>query len=259
MKKEYIIIAIPGIGSHENGFSKGFEKALRKQAIKSGLEFNFQIEEILPFHETGIDKLQKDLYKRTDDAHRISNKLNLRTFVLSAFGDAVTFESGSHKSESTYHCVHNYLRKRINQIQNKVNTKPNTELIIVTASLGVHILSTYLWDAQNDKGIFSNAPSTQKEKLFNVNHLFSLGCNIPLFISGIPEKDIKPIQPLNAKFTWSNYYDKDDILGWPLSSINSAYAKLVNDYQINTGIFVGSHLRYWEDKHVIKAIVKMLK
>lgn len=258
MQKKYIIIAIPGIGSHESGFSQGFEKSLRKQADKTGLENNFQIEEILPFHETGIDKLQKDLYKRTDEAHRITNKLYLRSFVLSAFGDAVTFESGSHKNESTYRCVHKYLRNRIIQIQEVVSNNPNSELVIVAASLGVHILSTYLWDAQNNKGIFHNNPANEAEKFQNVIHLISLGCNIPLFISGIPEDKIKPITSLNPEFTWSNFYDKDDILDWPLSSINSAYANLVNDYQINAGIFVGSHLRYWEDKDVVKSILNII-
>jgi len=37
----------------------------------------------------------------------------------------------------------------------------------------------------------------------------------------------------NNAYTKDNYYDKDDVLGWPLKQMSTSYESLVNDYHIN--------------------------
>lgn len=63
---------------------------------------------------------------------------------------------------------------------------------------------------------------------------------------------------------WLNFYDKDDILAFPLKGINEAYYQAVTeDVQVNVGgIFTSwnplSHLKYDTEKEVIKPIVNGL-
>jgi hypothetical protein len=47
---------------------------------------------------------------------------------------------------------------------------------------------------------------------------------------------------------WLNFYDPDDILGYPLKGINARYAKVVtDDIAIDTGTILGAHTDYWTD------------
>lgn len=124
--------------------------------------------------------------------------------------------------------------------------------------LGVHLLSTYIWDADNNLGIFKNEHANTSNNLRNLSYLASIGCNIPLFVSGLPESKIIAIDKRNNEFSWDNYYDRDDVLGWPLKQLSKLYNNLVNDYEINTGQYVGSHVKYWDDNNFTKPLSEKL-
>ena len=51
-------------------------------------------------------------------------------------------------------------------------------------------------------------------------YFFSAGCNIPLFVSS--PNQIQTIMPPNDRFRWMNYFDKDDLLVWPLGPLNTS-------------------------------------
>lgn len=63
-------------------------------------------------------------------------------------------------------------------------------------------------------------------------------------------------------FTWKNFYDPDDPLGWPLKNLSQSYKEAVrNDYSVNVGGLLRSwnpmsHLAYWGDGDVIGPISK---
>lgn len=258
MSKKLVILTIPGIGSHQPGYSEELIRKIDKFSIGTALESNYTLIETIPFSVTEIDKNQQALYRRMISDNELGGLLSLRKFVLEAFGDAVTFEQGSCDSDSNYHKIHHYLRNQIEDANQLINTYSDAKLVIIAASMGVHILSTYIWDADHSKGIFSKNGANELQNLKNLSCLFSIGCNIPLFISGKKEHEVVPFEPRNEMFKWDNFYDKDDVLGWPLSPINSHYDKLVNDYQINTGQYIGSHLRYWKNKDFTELLVKRL-
>ena len=89
--------------------------------------------------------------------------------------------------------------------------------------------------------------------------MITFGCNIPLFTFAY--EDVKPIKfpaeqledPARSKSQWLNFYDPDDLLGYPLKPINDAYDAVVkSDLPINAGsIFTSwnplSHGGYWTD------------
>lgn len=250
------ILTIPGIGTKQSGYSKGFEKDIRKFSKGTPLENSFVIIELRPFNVTGIDVHQTNLFNRLDASNKLGGILSLRKFVVEAFGDAVTFERDPNTEDSPYKKVHRYVRNMVEEVHNLMIQDKNAKLVIVAASMGAQVLSTYIWDADNGKGIFKDNPATPKNNLRSLNYLATIGCNIPLFISGLPENKIFAFDKRNENFIWQNYYDKDDVLGWPLKQLSPSYFNLVEDFEINTGQYVGSHVRYWEDNDFTKPFVK---
>lgn len=258
MSYKVIILAIPGIGTHQAGFAKDFRNDIKRFAKGSILENNYNIIEAIPFAQTGVDLNQEAIFSRLNTDNKLGGILSLRKFVIEAFGDGVTFERNASSSNSVYRKVHNNIKEKIKEVNNLKDLNPDAKIVIVAASMGVHLLSTYIWDADNSKGIFENQIATEKENLKNLDYLFSIGCNIPLFVSGMAESEIKPFAKRNNNFKWDNYYDRDDVLGWPLADINNEYNELVNDIEINTGQYIGSHVRYWKDNDFTKPFVKSL-
>ena len=258
MNYKVIILAIPGIGTHEQGFSVHLKHDIQKFSRGTSLEDNYKIVEALPFQNTGVDSNQSKLLKKLGQNNKLGGVFSMRKLVIEAFGDGVTFESGADRPNSVYQRVHEYLRERIREINELKVQNEGAKIVIVAASMGVHLLSTYIWDADNSIGTFKTNHAGENENLTNLDYLFSIGCNIPLFISGKNIDEIKPINKRNPSFKWDNYYDRDDVLGWPLSDINDDYGALVEDYEINTGAYIGSHIRYWKDNDFTKPFVKTL-
>lgn len=249
MSKKIVILTIPGIGTKDVGYSTDFEKDIRR-FTSNNVNANLRVLETRPFSVTEVDENQNNLFRRLDAANKLGGILSPRKFVLEAFGDGVTFERDSSNPESTYYKIHNYLKRKIEDANALLNE--GDIFVILGASMGIHILSTYIWDADNGKGVFQNTPATTNQNLKNLDYLATIGCNIPLFVSGLRETQIVAIDKRNNHFTWDNYYDRDDVLGWPLQQMSSSYNELVNDYEINTGMYVGSHTKYWDDNDFTK-------
>jgi hypothetical protein len=252
MNKKLIILTIPGIGTKETGYSSGLEDSILKYTKGTPLENNFRLLESKPFGVTEVDENQRALFERLDAANKLGGMLSLRRFVMEAFGDGVTFERGAMYQNSPYRKIHHYLKEKFEEVNELANEFDRCKIIIVAASLGVHLLSTYIWDADMSKGIFEGQPANPKNNLKNLAYLASIGCNIPLFVSGMPEQKIVAFERRNPQFTWDNYYDQDDVLGWPLKQLSNSYNNLVTDYEINSGAYIGAHVKYWEEKKFTK-------
>lgn len=261
MAKKIVILTIPGIGTKGPKYSEKFEEDVLRFSKNTIPKQNIVFIPTRPFNEVDVDKFQDLLFDRIKENHNIGGILSLRKLALEALGDAVAFEHKANHPTSTYRKIHEYLKIKIIE----ANSYENAEIICVAASLGVHILSTYIWDVDNNRGIFEGNKDSDQIKstydLSNLKYLASIGCNIPLFVSGMPENEIKPFDKnkRDNNFNWENYYDSDDILGWPLQSLCSDYKDLVKDIEINTGQYVGSHMRYWKDNDFTKPFTETLK
>ncbi|MFA9391630.1 MAG: hypothetical protein ACERKD_17605 [Prolixibacteraceae bacterium] len=258
MSKHLFIIAIPGTGVKKAGFSKGLQKELIKQLKYTKLKNNYSVIECRPFNETGIDQNQKELFERMNASNRLGGILSFRKTVLHVVGDAVLFERNPSKANSAYQTIHRCLRDRFEEVNQLMQKYQESILVIVAGSIGVHVLSCYIWDADHSLGIFSKTPSTDQNNLRNLAHLSTFGCNIPIYVSALKVYSIKAFDRRNANFSWDNYYDKDDVLGWPLQALSPIYNNLVRDHEINTGVYIGSHIRYWDDKGFVKQLAEKL-
>jgi hypothetical protein len=154
-------------------------------------------------------------------------------------------------------------------------------VLLIAQSLGCQVMSNYLWDAQKQtsrRGVW-RAPRTRRGtplddflRLKTLRYFYTTGCNIPIFLAGFPEKDIRAVKVNSGgyAFRWKNYYDPDDVLGWPLRPLSPSYDQAVyEDVPISAGgSLLGhlayswntlSHLRYWQDDEVLKPLAADLE
>ena len=211
----------------------------------------------------------------------------LRKFVLYGLGDAAGLENRKEDPGSVYE-----------QAQGEIATtllaahavQPGMPVVFVAQSLGGQVLSSYLYDAQKAAagkpvgagiwrdigawaGVTLGRALTASELAFiggtTCAGLVTTGCNIPIFVAAHQEMHIIPIASPTPLFKWINFYDPDDVLGWPLQPLSSGYRALVEDRVINAGRGVGdlllrswnplAHNTYWDDGVVLDAITAMLR
>jgi len=211
----------------------------------------------------------------------------LRKFVLFGFGDAAGLENRKEMPGSVYELAQGEIARALLSAH---AARPGMPVVFVAQSLGCQVLSSYLYDAQKaasgravGAGIWRNIdawatqsfgrPLTASEKSFlggfTCAGLVTTGCNIPVFVAAHKEMHIIPIAPPTPLFKWINFYDPDDVLGWPLQPLSAGYRALVEDRAINagrgvTGVLLRSwnpfgHNGYWEDGAVLEAIAGMLR
>lgn len=210
--------------------------------------------------------------------------MDLRRFVVSAFGDAVAyqrvFEGARH---STYDAIHVEVAKALHALHTRLrrgfpDSEPPAPLVVVAHSLGCHIMSNHIWDLQHK--IREPEADNAFERAETLAGMVTFGCNIPLFTLAYDEP--KPIAfpaadlprhfpsgtnagELAAATRWLNLYDSDDVLGFPLKPLSSEYTAVVSeDREVNSGGLFDSwtplsHTNYWGDREVTHPIADLLQ
>ena len=111
------------------------------------------------------------------------------------------------------------------------------------------------------------SPKDNFRRMKSLQRLYTTGCNIPIFVAG--HKKIEALKPPPPSFKWYNFFDENDVLGWPLKPLSSSYDQLVEDIPINAGGGVigtiakswnpFSHGQYWTDSEVVGHISSAMK
>jgi hypothetical protein len=205
----------------------------------------------------------------------------LRRFLLFGFGDAAGLENRKEFDNSVYEQAQMQIANALLKVH---ASDPLLPVVFISQSLGCHVLSNYLYDAQKfarggvvDAGIwkasnpFINALSAGQRNFLKGDTAMawvSTGCNIPIFVAAHAQGDIVPIDKPTGQFRWLNIYDPDDALGWPLQPLSDKYEALVEDRAINAGqgiigTFIKSwnplaHTEYWTDDDVVKPLASIL-
>jgi len=212
---------------------------------------------------------------------------DLRKFVLFGFGDAAGLENRKEIPGSVYELAQGEIARTLLSAH---AMRPGMPVVFVAQSLGCHVLSSYLYDAQKaakglavGAGIWRNIDAwadatlgralTASEKTFlrggTCAALVTTGCNIPIFVAAHKIMHVVPIDRPTTLFKWINFYDPDDVLGWPLRPLLGGYENLVEDRVVNASGGVASlllrswnplaHNSYWDDATVIDTIAAMLR
>lgn len=223
--------------------------------------------------------------------NKVSRRLKwdaLRKFLLFGFADAAGLENGKESTDSVYSEAQTIIAKELLAAYKALDG--NGTMVILAQSLGCQVASCYFWDAMQfaagnkpKVGIWQDVNAlyakinggnslSNDELSFvqgkSLRFLNTTGCNIPIFVAAHLSKDILPIKP-NSNFEWHNFYDKDDVLGWPLAELSPEYANTVKDHVVNAGGGIMgwilkswnpmSHGQYWGDDEILAPIENQLR
>ncbi|WP_010094339.1 hypothetical protein [Ornithinibacillus scapharcae] len=196
---------------------------------------------------------------------------SLRKFVLEFLADAVAYQP-TRIGNQNYDNVHSLVATSIQNLRRKAGDL--APLCVISHSLGTIIASNYFYDFQfkhnnigpETKLCTGNAPIEQSQTL---TLFYTLGSPIAMWSLRyidfgspirVPSPFLKHHYP-ELQGEWLNFYDKDDILAFPLKGINDAYKQAVTkDIEVNAGgLLTGwnpaSHTKYDTDQEVIMPIV----
>lgn len=272
MSQKIAILILHGAGTPEEDFADklidrvkvGFDKKLSKGKSETELVFE------PVFWSTVFAPEQVKLWEQLRE-YRDLDFGRLRRFVLEFLADAVAYQP-TRIGNQNYDKVHSLVAKSIQEL--RVKAGKDAPLCVISHSLGTIIASNYFYDLQYKQenigtetlACKSNSPIEQGKTL---TLFYTLGSPMAMWSLryidfgspiDVPSPSLQTLYP-NLEGEWLNFYDKDDVLAFPLQGINNAYQEAVTeDIEVNAGGMVTSwnplsHLKYDTDKEVIKPIV----
>ena len=261
--KDVGLITLHGMGKVKTNYYSELEEILKRKLGPDWTRVSFQNVQYAPEFQEPQDELWRNM---TTNPNNDLDATKIRQFFLFGFGDAGSLEYSAHNNPEKYLNIQREIRKAIDHVFLDFEEDISKPIVIIAHSLGCQVISNYLWDGANDNYIFENDDTSNQNKanfrkLVSLENLITTGCNIPLFISGLVNRECfsKP----NDNFVWDNYYDPDDVLGWPLRQLGESY-NIVNDHHINAGGLFSSwnpacHGEYWGDSDVTTPLAHILK
>jgi hypothetical protein len=156
------------------------------------------------------------------------------------FSDTASLDYQKEKKNSAYSRTQRRIRNSLSELF-QAGGRQDLPAVLVAYSPGCHVISNYIWDAQQRTpklGVWHHAAKKiidEREQRFarleGMRNLFTLGCNIPVFVAGY--KDIQPFRKPHPDFAWVNINDRDEVIGYPLKPLSKAYEDMVEDVAIN--------------------------
>lgn len=254
--EEIAVLTIHGIGNQPQDYYQKFHERLYSLLTKK-TQRRVKGERI--YYQKILSHLQEEvrasLYKTP------LRWKPLRSFAIHYLSDAVTYEHRIAEKESPYQRISEVIYDSVKDLKAQLRTK-NPTVVVIAHSFGCHVITNYLYDAQKGKYFWKNRKGDRFDKLQNIRLFLTTGCNIPLFVGGL--ENIQPFSRPNDHFEWYNYYDKDDVLGWPLKVLTRGrkrpYENIVTkDIPVRTGITpLDSHVRYWKSRKLTEMIVERI-
>ncbi|GLP96753.1 hypothetical protein [Paraferrimonas sedimenticola] len=255
--KQIAILTLHGMGNQTRDYSKDLEHAL---AERLGLAW-----EQVYFHPIYYADLLQGPQQTLWEAMKAepTNRLDfeaLRQFLLYSLGDAASLEYSAHRNRGQYDAVQQRISQSLLAAYDALGGEAKP-VIVVAHSLGCQVFSNYCWDLTHDEALCKavgvlDDKACEFVRLRSLASMVTLGCNIPLFVSGLERRECftRP----NEAMRWLNLYDPDDVLGWPVRQLGPSF-KWVEDYPTHVGGVTNgwsplSHMAYWQDRDVIQCI-----
>lgn len=244
------VIVIHGLGRQKTDFAEQFMKRLRRRyAAAAGISNADCHLAIRPVYWAEVlEDRECELRKRLYDNTRLHYKW-LRNFLIHYLADAIAYQP-LELNDQIYQDIHVMISRQLHALT--LEAGPEAPLCVVSHSLGTVIASNYFYDLQNAtdwKPVLFD-PDSALERGDTLSLFYTCGSTLPLWSLRYRNFD-QPIRvPGNDAYRqsygitgeWVNFYDQDDILGYPLRSIDEAYWRMVlEDVQINSG----GLLRMW--------------
>lgn len=267
MTKKLVFITLHGIGETQKEYHNNLKHLLEKRLGKD-IWLKVHFEPI--YYQSALPDYQYTVWANMRSSTHLSWQ-DLRKFLLFGFSYASILEHRASDDGSVYKQIQKSIIYSLKIAIEKVKNN-DIPIIILAHAFGCQIISNYLWDSQKNKGIWQmgslDYPDFQPEeedflKLKSLRYLITTGCSIPLFVAGFA--DIMAISKPNPGFKWLNYYDKDDVLGWPLKPLSPSYNSIVeDDLEINSGNLwqlwnSQNHDGYWTEEDFLQPLSAVIQ
>ena len=269
-KKRVAVLVIHGIGGQRADFAEPLIRGVNREVKRLGADARAIAWQPVYWDDLLVPRQQAYLQRALKDGRL--NYQRLRQFVVSALGDAGAYRqrpSGTlagTQSGRTYERVHARIQEQLSGLYHGPLSERPLPLVLMAHSFGGHILSNYVWDSQQTP----DGKLSAFERMHWLAGFITFGCNIPLFTFAV-DKPVPirfPATRLPARFKekarWLNFYDPDDVLGWPLKPVSPAYARAVDaDIRLQVGGAVSgwtpaAHLLYWRDRRFARHVAEFL-
>jgi len=256
------VMIIHGMGDTPKNFADTLMATLSKRLGKQADQVQF-----VPCHWSPLlQKYQNKIWDNLLKGTRMDYK-SLRKFIVGALGDPGSYLSGYFKDgHPAYGLIHERVRSSLAKLESKLKSKTPVPLMVLAHSLGSIIMSNYIWDEQTGNGV----GNTSFERTDTLTSFITYGSNIPLFLP--PRSTVEcirfPPKNLPKSFKkaaqWTNIYDPDDVLGYPLNTIwTKRNGTTIKDILVNAGPWPLSetplsHIYYNEDSGFQKIVVEQI-
>jgi len=168
-----------------------------------------------------------------------------------------------------YESINNRIKDGLRKFAShrRVDTE-QTPLVLLAHSYGAVMMSHYIRQMQLTESKLSNFETMKTLagyitfgnpmgmfSLESANSELGLSCNI------VGEKLNEDLQ---KRARWYNFYDKDDIIAYPLKGLSEEFnANVHGDFEINVGSAATSwnpacHTGYWEDKDFYRPVADFI-
>ena len=246
MSEKVALIVIHGMGDRKENYHEKFEKRVQDEIDDIWEDVIFR-----PIYYQEILQASQD--EIFDEMRPHIDWKKPRKFLLYSFSDAASLEHKKDIEGSPYTKTQEMIRDKLQEIYNTCGC--SIPVFVFAHSLGGQVISNYIWDAQREQanyGVWKNSTAKPNDpedcflRLQSLIRFYTTGCNIPIFVAGHNEivaiKNPNPHEDLK----WYNFFDEDDVLGWPLKPLSDSYKNLVTDIPVDLGggLF-GINLRSW--------------
>lgn len=194
----------------------------------------------------------------------------LRWLITYFVGDAVAYQV-TQSDRRVYDAIHDQVGMALHRLAERAG--PDAPLCIISHSLGTVIASDHVWDRQHQApGRPSPRGDTPVERCQTLAFMYTLGSPIALWTMRyenfgepitFPDPELARRHP-GLQPEWTNYYDRDDVVAYPLRGLSPAYASVVSqDRQVAVGPPIVrntplAHPWYWNDSSVIGPVGEAL-
>jgi hypothetical protein len=222
-----------------------------------------------------LQKAQTKLWRKVSSGGDL-DFVKLRKFMVDFAGDAIAYQQ-TPKRREVYDSVHVVMAEALRSLARNAGTK--APLCVIAHSLGTIISSNYLYDLSQSrrpgmvcKAVRAVKRSTPLENGHTLVLFYTLGSPIAVWSLryqdfglpiSVPSPRLAGHHPMLSG-EWVNFYDPDDVLGYPLRALNDAYKRSVDgDVTVNVGGMLSSwnpasHVGYWTDDDVMGPIARSL-
>ena len=217
-----------------------------------------------------LAKKQRILWNSVTDDDETLRFTDFRKFIIDFGADAVAYQPGAKRRE-IYNRVHKTVAAALTELAREAGT--DAPLCIVGHSIGTVITHNYFFDLGDDMiadRIFGSS-ITPLEAGHTLAFLYWLGSPLALWslryehykAITFPGRDLTARYP-GLKPKWVSYYDRDDILAYPIRSLSKGHKQLaeqglLKDVLIEAGGLLTSwnplsHLDYLKNEDVTRDI-----